>query len=133
MNGIHTLSAGSVLIGLIVLGLKYYAYYLTGSVALLSDAIESIVNVATAVVTLLAIRWSSQPADDEHPYGHHKVEYFSAVIEGVLIIVVLWERGPQGVGDLVSMLRMDFGTLSPMLKRPETNGHPTPVRNALTA
>ena len=50
-----------------------------------------------------------------------------------LILVVLWERGPQGVGDLVSMLRMDFGTLSPMLKRPETNGHPTPVRNALTA
>ncbi|MDB5583152.1 MAG: cation efflux protein [Bradyrhizobium sp.] len=87
MNGIHRLAAGSVLIGLVVLGLKYFAYYLTGSVALLSDAIESIVNVATAVVALLAIRWSSQPADDEHPYGHHKAEYFSAVIEGVLIIV----------------------------------------------
>ena len=87
MNGIHTLAFGSVIVGLIVLGLKYFAYYLTGSVALLSDAIESIVNVATAVVALLAIRWSSQPADDEHPYGHHKAEYFSAVIEGVLIIV----------------------------------------------
>lgn len=61
MNGIHTLAAGSVLIGLVVLGLKYFAYYLTGSVALLSDAIESIVNVATAVVALLAIRWSSHP------------------------------------------------------------------------
>src|SRR3977135_4531066 len=91
MNGIHRLSAGSVLIGLIVLGLKYFAYYLTGSVALLSDAIESIVNVATAVVALLAIRWSSQPADEEHPYGHHKAEYFSAVVEGVLIVVAaLW-------------------------------------------
>jgi len=64
MNGIHTLARGSVVIGLVVLGLKYFAYYLTGSVALLSDAIESIVNVATAVVALLAIRWSSQPADE---------------------------------------------------------------------
>jgi DNA-binding MarR family transcriptional regulator len=50
-----------------------------------------------------------------------------------LILVALWERVPQGVGDLASMPRMDFGTLSPMLKRPETKGHPTPVRNALTA
>jgi len=65
MSGIHTLAAGSVLIGPNVLGLKYFVYYLTGSVALLSDAIESIVNAATAVVALLAIRWSSQPADDE--------------------------------------------------------------------
>jgi cation diffusion facilitator family transporter len=59
----------------------------TGSVALLFDAIESIVNVATAVVALLTIRRSSKPADDEHPYGHHKAEYFSAVAEGVLIIL----------------------------------------------
>src|SRR5258707_2321993 len=87
MDGIHALALGSVVIGLVVLGLKYFAYYLTGSVALLPDAIESIVNVATAVVALLAIRWSSQPADNEHPYGHHKAEYFSAVVEGVLIIV----------------------------------------------
>jgi cation diffusion facilitator family transporter len=103
MNGIHRLAAGSVLIGLIVLGLKYFAYYLTGSVALLSDAIESIVNVATAVVALLAIRWSSQPADDEHPYGHHKAEYFSAVIEGVLIIVAA----------LLILREAYFGFLSP--------------------
>src|SRR3981189_648055 len=103
MNGIHRVAAGSVVIGLGVLGLKYFAYYLTGSVALLSDAIESIVNVATAVVALLAIRWSSQPADDEHPYGHHKAEYFSAVIEGVLIIVAA-----------LSILREAyFGFLSP--------------------
>src|SRR5258705_13846005 len=69
MNGIHTLARGSVLIGLVVLGLKYFAYYLTGSVALLSDAIESIVNVATAVVALLAIRWSAMPADVRPPQG----------------------------------------------------------------
>jgi cation diffusion facilitator family transporter len=56
-------------------------------VALLSDAIESIVNVATAVIAFAAVRWSAIPADAGHPYGHHKAEYFSAVIEGVLIIV----------------------------------------------
>src|ERR1700704_7107567 len=84
---IQALAGASIAVGISVLGLKYIAYVLTGSVALLSDAIESIVNVATAVVALLAIRWSSKPADDEHPYGHHKAEYFSAVIEGVLIIV----------------------------------------------
>jgi cation diffusion facilitator family transporter len=87
MNRVQTLAVGSIVVGIVVLGLKYFAYHLTGSVALLSDAIESIVNVVTAVVALLAVRWSATPADDEHPYGHHKAEYFSAVIEGVLIIL----------------------------------------------
>ena len=72
---------------LVVLALKYLAWHLTGSVALLSDAIESIVNVATAIAALLAIRFAAQPADANHPYGHHKAEYISAVVEGALIIV----------------------------------------------
>jgi cation diffusion facilitator family transporter len=71
----------------LVLGLKYAAYAITGSVALYSDALESVVNVATAVAALLAVRLSLRPADANHPYGHHKAEYFSAVLEGVLIIV----------------------------------------------
>jgi cation diffusion facilitator family transporter len=87
MNRIRTFAAGSVVVGIAVLALKYTAYVLTGSVALLSDAIESIVNVATAVVALLAVRWSAMPADAGHPYGHHKAEYLSAVVEGVLIII----------------------------------------------
>lgn len=87
MTRIQTLAVGSIVIGIAVLALKYIAYLLTGSVALLSDAIESIVNVVTAVIALLAIRWSAMPADAGHPYGHHKAEYFSAVVEGVLIIV----------------------------------------------
>src|SRR5882757_974300 len=87
MNRIQTFAAVSIAVSIAVLALKYIAYVLTGSVALLSDAIESIVNVATAVVALLAIRWSAMPADAEHPYGHHKAEYFSAVVEGVLIVV----------------------------------------------
>lgn len=87
MTRIQTLAVGSIVVGIVVLALKYIAYLLTGSVALLSDAIESIVNVVTAVIALLAIRWSAMPADAGHPYGHHKAEYFSAVVEGVLIIV----------------------------------------------
>lgn len=87
MHRIQTLAAGSIVVGLLVLGLKTVAWWLTGSIALLSDAIESIVNVATAVAALLAVRLSAKPADAEHPYGHHKVEYFSAVLEGALIVV----------------------------------------------
>lgn len=78
---------GSGLVSLIVLALKFGAYGLTGSVALLSDALESIVNVATAVAAWVALRVSARPPDKTHPFGHSKAEYFSAVIEGALIVV----------------------------------------------
>lgn len=81
------LAWGSVAVALGVMGLKYVAYLLTGSVALYSDALESLVNVATALAMLWALNVSSRPADADHNFGHYKVEYFSAVLEGVLIIV----------------------------------------------
>ena len=87
MDQRQQLALGSIVVAVFVLGLKYAAYHVTGSVALYSDALESIINVATARVALYAIRVSLQPADAEHPYGHSKAEYFSAVFEGVLIIV----------------------------------------------
>ena len=87
MSSTEKIAIGSILIGLIVLALKTFAWWLTGSVALMSDAMESIVNVATAVAALIAIRIASRPADHDHPYGHHKAEFFSAVLEGVMIIV----------------------------------------------
>jgi cation diffusion facilitator family transporter len=77
----------SIAVSVVVLALKYLAYWVTGSVALYSDALESIVNLITAVVALYAIHVSAQPADRRHQFGHHKAEYFSAVIEGVLIVV----------------------------------------------
>lgn len=70
-----------------VMGLKLLAWWLTGSVALLSDALESTVNVIAAIMAWWAIRYASRPADASHQFGHHKAEYFSAVIEGVLIVV----------------------------------------------
>lgn len=76
----------SVAVGIIVLALKFWAWGLTASVALWSDALESFVNVATAIAALIAIRYSARPADTNHPFGHAKAEYFSVVLEGVLII-----------------------------------------------
>lgn len=81
------MAIGSLVVGLVVLLIKSLAWWLTGSVALLSDALESIVNVATAIAALIAVRIAAQPADADHPFGHHKAEYFSAVMEGVLIVI----------------------------------------------
>lgn len=87
MNTTLKIAMGSIAVGLAVLALKLLAWWLTGSIALLSDALESTVNVATALAALIAIRVAQRPADDGHPYGHHKAEFFSAVLEGVMIIV----------------------------------------------
>lgn len=87
MNRTTKIAIGSIVVGVVVLALKMTAWWLTGSVALLSDGLESTVNVATAVAALIAIRVAAQPADDRHPYGHHKAEFFSATLEGAMIII----------------------------------------------
>lgn len=81
------MAAASIVVALVVMGIKYLAYVRTGSVALYSDAAESIVNLVTAIAALIAIRVSQRPADKRHPFGHHKAELFAAVLEGVLITV----------------------------------------------
>lgn len=87
MNPVLKLAIGSIAVGALVLALKTLAWWMTGSVALLSDALESTVNLAAAFAALVAISVAARPADDNHPFGHHKAEFFSAVLEGVLIIV----------------------------------------------
>lgn len=84
---IQMFAAGSIVVAVAVMGIKYLAYLKTGSVALYSDALESIVNLLTAVAALAAIRVGMRPPDADHPFGHHKAEYLSAVLEGALIIV----------------------------------------------
>lgn len=86
-SAVQRIAAGSVAVALGVLTLKTGAWWLTGSVALLAGALESVVNVAAAIGALVAIRFSALPADANHPYGHSKAEYLSAVLEGALIIV----------------------------------------------
>lgn len=81
------LAVGSLAVGLGVLFLKALAWWITGSAALFSDALESSVNVVAAGAALLAIRLAEKPADAGHPYGHHKAEFLSAVFEGVMIVI----------------------------------------------
>jgi len=86
-SNIRRLSTWTIVVGMVILVLKFLAWWLTGSVALLSDAMESIVNVVASLAAWYAIRVSYIPADENHPFGHHKAEYFSAVLEGVLIVL----------------------------------------------
>jgi cation diffusion facilitator family transporter len=81
------LALWSIPVAVAVLALKFAAWWITDSVALYSDALESIVNVIASFFALWAIRISHMPADENHPFGHHKAEYLSAVVEGALIIV----------------------------------------------
>lgn len=77
----------SVAVAMATIALKTGAWWLTGSVSLLSDAMESLVNLAGAMFALAMVTIAAQPPDEDHPYGHHKAEYFSSGFEGVLILV----------------------------------------------
>lgn len=77
----------SIAAALVTISLKSTAYYLTGSVGLLSDALESVVNLAAAIVALVALRMVNRPADDEFTFGYSKIEYFSSGFEGGMILL----------------------------------------------
>jgi len=77
----------SFFVGLTLMGVKFYAYRLTCSSAILSDALESIINVVASAFALVSVIMSAMPPDENHPYGHGKIEYFSAGFEGALIIL----------------------------------------------
>ncbi len=84
---VERLALWGIPVSFLVLGLKMLAWQVTGSVALLSDGMESIVNVAAACVAYFVIRYARRPADLDHQFGHHKAEYISAVVEGAMIVV----------------------------------------------
>jgi cation diffusion facilitator family transporter len=100
----------SIAASTVVIALKGAAYWITGSVGLLSDALESLVNLVAACAALLALRVAAQPPDEEHPYGHEKAEYFSSAFEGGMIVVaaaaiagtaidrLLHPRMPEAIG-----------------------------------
>ncbi len=87
----------SIAVAVCTIVLKAGAWWVTGSVSLLSDALESLVNLAGAMFALLMVTIAARPPDDGHPYGHHKAEYFSSGFEGVLIFAaaaaIIWEAG----------------------------------------
>src|SRR5688572_21004386 len=84
----------SILAALLTLGMKSAAYSLTGSVGLLSDAVESLVNLLAAFTAYLSLWFAAQPVDSSHTYGHEKIEYFSSGLEGMLILIaavgIIW-------------------------------------------
>jgi cation diffusion facilitator family transporter len=84
---LHHWALLSIAAALFTLALKFVAWRLTSSVALLSDALEALVNLAASVVAYFALRYASRPVDREHTYGHEKIEFFSSGLEGGLILV----------------------------------------------
>jgi cation diffusion facilitator family transporter len=107
----------SIFAAVMTISLKGTAYWITGSVGLLSDALESCVNLLAALIALVVLNIAEKPADDDHAFGHTKAEYFSSAIEGGLIIVaacsIVWSAYPRlldpqplenmGLGLLVSL------------------------------
>ncbi len=113
--------AASVAVGLVLMGVKFYAYWLTQSAAILSDALESIINVVASSFALTAVILAAKPPDRTHPYGHGKIEYVAVGFEGALIFAAaigifieggrrLWQ--PQPLPELEKGLALLLGASS---------------------
>lgn len=104
----------SILAALVTLGMKFAAYELTDSVSLLSDAAESLVNLAAALTAFACLWYSAQPVDSSHTYGHEKIEFFSSGLEGILILIAAGGIGWYAVDRLLHLKdleRLELGTL----------------------
>lgn len=110
--GARQIAAGTIAISIIVLLLKLLAWWLSGSVALLSDAMESCVNVGAAIMAWFAVRYAERPADASHPFGHYKAEYFSAVAEGIMIILAALLILDQSVRAIIAGTQSGLGPLA---------------------
>ncbi len=102
----------SLLIGAILMAVKFYAYRLTQSSAILSDALESIINVAASTFAMGSILLAARPPDENHPYGHGKIEFFSAGFEGALIIMAAFGIFKTGIPRLIrsrSLAHLNIG------------------------
>ena len=102
----------AVILSALLMGAKFLAYYITASSAILSDALESIINVVAASFALGSVILSAKPPDSSHPYGHGKIEYFSAGFEGAMIILAaisIFHQGVQKILDPLAMPDLDIG------------------------
>jgi len=97
----------SIAAAIATMGLKAAAYHLTGSVGLLSDALESLVNLAGALMALAMLTAAARPPDEDHAYGHSKAEYFSSVLEGTLILVAAVSIGVAAVERLINPKQLE--------------------------
>jgi len=114
MRAVRRMAYLSIATSLATIVLKFGAFFLTGSVSLWSDALESLVNLAAGVVALGALMVAEQPADDKHAFGHDKAEYFSSGVEGALILVaavsIIWSAVHRLV-DPVPLVRLGPGLI----------------------
>ncbi len=101
----------SIAAALATIGLKSLAYLLTGSVGLLSDAMESLVNLVAAIMALSMLIIAARPADEEHPYGHSKAEYFASGVEGILILVAAASIAVAAVGRILRPRPLEMAAL----------------------
>lgn len=112
VKSILKFAAGSIAIGVVVFAAKFFAARVSGSTALFSDALESLVNVAASSLALYALVVSAKPADNEHPYGHAKVELLSAVATGAMILVaavLIFERAVAVILHPVALAPLNDG------------------------
>ena len=109
-----SMMALSVSVSALLMVLKFYAYWLTGSSAILSDSLESIINVVASGFVLWSVVLASKPPDVRHPYGHGTIEFFSVGFEGALIVLaaggILWEALPRII-EPRALPELDFGLL----------------------
>ena len=103
-----------VIISALILGGKFIAFYITNSVGILTDAMESIVNVVAGLISLYSLRWAAKPKDKDHPFGHGKMELISASIEGLLISIagglIIYE-GIQRLFSPTEIEKLDIGII----------------------
>ncbi|MBL8728118.1 MAG: cation transporter [Planctomycetes bacterium] len=109
----HTgIAVVAVVIAVALLAIKFWAYAITGSQAIFSDALESIVNVVAGAFALGVLAYAGRPADRDHPFGHGKIEFVSAAFEGGLIfcaaVVILWQAG-EALFEGATPRQLDFG------------------------
>ena len=137
MNPTRQMALLSIATSIVTMALKFGAYFLTGSVSLFSDAVESMVNLTAGLVAFAALTIASRPADEDHSYGHDKAEYFSSGVEGALIMVAALmiiyaaverfshpaELHQLGIGLFISLLAAgaNFVTARIMLKVAKTH------------
>jgi cation diffusion facilitator family transporter len=103
-----TAIAFSLFVGVILMAVKFYAYKITGSSAILSDALESIINVVAGAFAMFSIVVAAKPPDESHPYGHGKIEYFSAGFEGALIILAAIGIFKTGISHILNPHPLEY-------------------------
>ena len=103
-----------VSVSILLLGGKFIAFYITNSVGILTDAMESIVNVVAGFISLYSLHWAAKPKDKEHPFGHGKMELISASIEGILIFIaggMIVYEGIQRLFSPAAIVKLDIGII----------------------